>query len=821
LEIEKQGFKTRKQEVDRVISCQIVDRMKFIRSSCLRPVLKGRTFILAGSMLMSAMRAMSGQPVAEYRYRIPVDTAILPRQTMTEIRRSSSGAAPEQVYVTDAGRQGVFVADAADQESPDDSAMTLVGPGGRRFKRVTLNGIVDARWFGAIPGDGRDDADALQRALDFCTANGNRYTTVHLSPGVYVLSHPILLYNWTGRSYGFHSTSLEGEASFWESSGNGTILQCTFKDRFAIGVQLGKGNRISRLRILGGFKPPFRDKFSFYQTGFDEFRDPSCRDTNFSPFSAIVIDPFSNSTEQVPADGGYPGYSSWYRGSGGMNGSTGITIEDVAIDGFVVGVCSSPNSFTRNAELTYINKIQFSNTKLCISGSQDQEKGNVVTNLGCWGTTHTIFATGLYGAHTPGNWYIENCNIAGYVNRLVFNQQGGYFASHFRNIFAESLGRLGTILSSTGSTFESSELGFAYYHEHLGQYLSPQIETWGVTFIGCDIRMYGTFKPVTLSGAATYIGCSFEAVPFCDYLAARSPSFVNCLVGDATLGLSGVKNMYGPDAWRAIAYGSWCVADGTDRLSTDNAAPALTYPIHLTGEATRLVSSAKDGIRSATIPLRPDEKGRVREGDIISTHAGDKVQGVLGTVTAVTDANFTVSYLPSWAVDGQSYYLSVFLPLYTMSFLGDMTAGSDRITNVKSDFGQFEPFIRLGGLMLCSRLINTEYNQTWRGSLFRIVAYDAASHTVTLDQRATQSGKGVYFSNTNAIKDVHVENFEPGFGYLDKYAASEILQEGGHLFSRDATTGKTLRYLVTKSGYYNAAANHDTRQAEWVAEDKH
>jgi pectate lyase-like protein len=739
---------------------------------------------------------------------------------MNELRTARTAVQYNEVYIADAGRQGVFRADAADNRSADDSSMVLVAAGGRRFKRETVNGTVDVRWFGAIAGDGGDDQPAIQKAVDFCTAHGNQYSTVHFGPGIYLIARPIILYKWNG-TYAFHSTNLEGESSFWESSGNGTIIQCTFKDKFAIGIQLGKGNRISRLRITGGFKPPFKDKYSFYQMSFGDFRDPSCRDTDFSPYAAIVIDPFSNSAAQLPTDGGYPGYASWYRGNGSWSGSTGIGIEDVSINGFVVGVCSSPNAFTRNAELTNINKIQFSDTKLCISGSQDQEKGNVVTNLGCWGVTHTIFATGLYGAHTPGNWYVENANIAGFVNRFVYNLQNGYFGSHFRNIFAESLGRLGAIFSHQGTTFESSELGFAYYNIEAGQYLSPQIDCSGVTFIGCNFRMYGTFLPVTIHGSSTFDGCSFEAVPFADYAGHDYPTFVNTFVqfNQCPLGISGSRTILPAEAWQCHAYGQNTITSGAAALTTDNAAPAVAYPIDLMGGPTLLHITVQDGIRSAMIGLTPDAAGRVRKGDVICPDPDDESQGIMGAVTAVTADNFTLSYIPSWVKEGRKYYLHVFLALRTLTFLGDMTAGSNRITNVKVDFGDPGRFITLGGLMQCNKFVNKQCNPVWRRSLFRIVSYDAAARTLTLDQRATRTAAGVYFSNTNAVKDLHLENYGEGFSFLERYNTDMLVQQGGRIFTTD-TAGNTVRYLVTKSGYYNASANHDQRQGEWVRADQ-
>ncbi|WP_431212367.1 hypothetical protein ACQ86N_42730 [Puia sp. P3] len=206
-------------------------------------------------LLLATRTSLLAHPGAPSYISSP-DTSILPKQNMKAIRSMAPAGLADELYLTDAGRQGIFVADASDKQSPDDSAMVLVTASGKRFRRMTNNGTVDVRWFGAIPGDGKDDWAAIQKAVDFCTNYGDKYTTVHLGPGVYEISQPIMLYRLAGNGYGFHSTNLEGESSFWESSGNGTTIQCDFKDKFAIGVQLGKGNKIRRLKIIGGFKPP-------------------------------------------------------------------------------------------------------------------------------------------------------------------------------------------------------------------------------------------------------------------------------------------------------------------------------------------------------------------------------------------------------------------------------------------------------------------------------------------------------------------------------------------------------------------------------------
>ena len=82
----------------------------------------------------------------------------------------------------------------------------------------------------------------------------------------------------------------------------------------------------------------------FFNISFQDFKDNVCRDTRFSPYAAIVIDPFTNlSSNKMPADGGYPGLTSYYVQFNRFStntGSTGTEIEDISINNFFVGICS-------------------------------------------------------------------------------------------------------------------------------------------------------------------------------------------------------------------------------------------------------------------------------------------------------------------------------------------------------------------------------------------------------------------------------------------------------------------------------------------------
>ena len=247
---------------------------------------------------------------------------------------------------------------------------------------------------------------------------------------------------------------------------------------------------------------------------FEDFTDGKCRDSRYSPYAGIVIDPFTNLPgDKLPADGGYPSLLDYYGKSGRLrtqSGSTGTELEELSISGFVVGICSSPNGLTRNAEITIINKIQFSNCKLCISGGQDQEKENVISNIYCWGGTHTIFGTDLYGGpRMAGNWNIDHVNIAGGVVRFIYNDQHGYFPTYISNVFAESLGSFGTFNSQLACEVSDCIFDFAY-QSIAGVQTLLIANGENVLFRSCNFRYYGEKTPLLMQGNCIFEHCYFS-----------------------------------------------------------------------------------------------------------------------------------------------------------------------------------------------------------------------------------------------------------------------------------------------------------------------
>ena len=423
----------------------------------------------------------------------------------------------------------------------------IVNPG-------SVNQYFSVKWFGA--GMVPDNSVPIQRAINTCIKNNIR--TVFIPAGRYTTSHPLIIRGSEGvKEAGFCTLEILGESSFWDSN-MGSEIHPDFNNTFAIGIQNGKGCKLRKLTITGLFAPPSSsDSHKFFNTSFENFTDGKCRDSRYSPYSAIVIDPFTNlSSNPMPADGGYPGLTAYYGKANNFStqtGSTGTEIEELRINNFVVGICSSPNGLTRNAEISIINKIQFEDCKLCISGGQDQEKGNVVSNIYCWGGTHTIFATGLYGGERmAGNWNIDHANIAGAVVRFIYNDQHGYFPTYVSHVFAESLGMWGTVNSELACEISDCHIDFAYKSQAGDQNL---LTSWGnaVVYCNCNFRYYGESTPMQMEGNCIFEYCFFSGKP----VIKGDATFIKCSINGKMTAIQGSSSLLTAKQiiWIAIAAG--------------------------------------------------------------------------------------------------------------------------------------------------------------------------------------------------------------------------------------------------------------------------
>ncbi len=397
----------------------------------------------------------------------------------------------------------MFKPDPSDRSTPDDSAMTLVSGSGVRFKRVIDGRSLNARWFGARGNGTSDDWPALQRAIDYILANDHAPRTLFLPAGGYRISRPLLIARFTGKGYLQSSINLEGPANSKDLSTGGATIAPTFNNTFAIGIQLGKGVLIKDIFIRGAFYFPDRlNAIQIDTLSLAEWTDGTTRDNRVTPYSGIVIDPFSDPGAFASEKDMYPGLRGYYVPGMNRSGSTAVQITGCSITNFVVGVMITPSN-QQNGELIDVIDCDISSNKVAYAMSQAQSKECHVDRLKVWGATHTVFDNVSYGlSHGDGAGIpmVDGANIAGNVKQLC-NIMAPSFSGVFRNVYGEGLFRLGYVGGAASVSFEDCQLDFATQGPGI-PYPDFYVAGSGASFHGCILRTYmdGKGYRLVLSG---------------------------------------------------------------------------------------------------------------------------------------------------------------------------------------------------------------------------------------------------------------------------------------------------------------------------------
>src|SRR6185312_15060399 len=219
------------------------------------------------------------------------------RINLSEFRNiRSSSALGQNFFLTDPGREGVFVPDPSDRTTADDSVMTLRTADGLLYRRIVEQGILNVRWFGAVGNGAVDDWPALQKAINYVlnqpSAAGR---TLYFPSGAYRITQPLLIARLDGHVYRQSSINLVGPASSRDLGMGAATIETTFDNTFAIGIQSGKGVQIKNLVIRGQFTfPDHLNPIQVDTLSFGQWTDASARQNPRSPYAGIVIDPFSD-----------------------------------------------------------------------------------------------------------------------------------------------------------------------------------------------------------------------------------------------------------------------------------------------------------------------------------------------------------------------------------------------------------------------------------------------------------------------------------------------------------------------------------------------
>jgi hypothetical protein len=669
-----------------------------------------------------------------------------------------------------------------------------------------MSNMVSVVWFGA--GTVSDSQPAIQKAVSVVIGSTALPKTVYFPRGSYIINAPVIIakYNSTLAQYEQATVLLKGEEPgvnrFSELAA--TII-VNFKDRFGFGFQLCKSGGIESLTIIGLYTVPSMATDAFFNNNpFSSYGDPTCRDSRYSPYCAVAIDPFLYNA--LPPDGGYPGndgngvaLSTYYTKATGQpdtrSGSSGLYFKDLFVSNFTVCFAETPNGETQDGEAMIYEDIQVANCKLGFSSAQAQEKSNSYEKIICWGITHTLFSNGDYGiSNSAGNVIVQTVNIAGAVNRVLNWGVGGWFPSYFKNIYAESLGSFGNLLSSgiacavEDSIFDFEIIateGFGNYYPANHVYVTKEI-----TFRSCVFRLYdNNGLPVLLAGSGVYEECTFETAPITrieeGLSSADTIQFYNCLLSlfGGKLGsreyVRGSINQFGGYS----LYGDYSLTDSTSQIYGVFGQYAIQFyqPRIFLNYAISATITISGTNRSFTFTTIYYSLFVVNEPIGVIQGANYEFCGIVTAIDSAT-GTVTVSYAPASLANG-AYYMCLYAFLKPFRILGDLTEGSNSITNVVD--GGFPG--NVGDLVFLPEL----------GGYCRITATSGSTYTVTNNSFITKTGVTL----TPPAITYKMNSFNPYAPASTQVGANTVFKKGDTLI--DTYNGIYREYICIADGMFN------------------
>lgn len=354
--------------------------------------------------------------------------------------------------------------------------------------------------FGAI-GDGiSDDTAAIQAAIDSYYKGEDGGNIIFLPAGVYRITDTIHL----GYGTTFTSLTLIGAGKKYRAGSNfhGTAIIADFTDRPAIAIQGARSTRIEGITIYGSHTYISDNYLATELTTVDdtdkENWSGTASDSQYAPYAAIAIDPYSGERPDIHyPDVDYPeflGTVAQYN----KNYSSDVSISDVAISNFIVGIVNQPCNADGNGDFTTLHNVSIERCKYGVSVGNTQSR-----NFGMYDCEiSTVYAALVNNVHgrKSGKWNgtISNLSVSRAINIFSFGSSAYFGPLSILHLYAESIWRIGDI--SFGSSNETSiSINGSQFKFGL------QIDSRGVP----PTSLYASNQP----GRITFRECSFVNYP--------------------------------------------------------------------------------------------------------------------------------------------------------------------------------------------------------------------------------------------------------------------------------------------------------------------
>jgi len=373
---------------------------------------------------------------------------------------------------------------------------------------------------------GTDNTTAIQAAIDYSIyGSGKRHVTI--LGGRYRTTATLQAGYGTAGNY--DSVVIEGVGYRYrgEAVFSGTSLHPSQTDSPCINFQGGRGSVLRGMAIIGklgsyitahhlagdGGTPDLDDTVS---SNWTDTSLGSNTDSRYAPYAGIAVDAYSGTRPGTSyPDVTYPSFLGATSQYGKLT-SQDVLIEDVFIEGFIVGVANQPSDTDSNGDFTNLNRVYVSRCKWGVSVGNSQSRNFGLSNVkGSY--LYAMLTNDKHGKQL-GKFGGAITNLSLYGGVINIFEFRNFYAEpiHFVNFYGESLWRIGTIATGTTNTrsviFTAGEFSFGAQNDTRGY---PANVLSDAAYGGLDMQFRGCYFINYNSVASFYMrGVTFDGSYF-------------------------------------------------------------------------------------------------------------------------------------------------------------------------------------------------------------------------------------------------------------------------------------------------------------------
>lgn len=654
-------------------------------------------------------------------------------------------------------------------------------------------------WFGAVGDAVTDDYAAIQKTID--AAISSKVAYVRLLSGAHVISQGLLVRATSGTT----TFTMEGVMDY--DSNPATAIYCNDTTSFAIGIQSARAVAIRNMYIAGlnrSFSPSTANVISYTNA---QWRSTLGRDSRYSPFAGIVVDPFKNG---APADGGYPGFASQYSLTQGT--STNLNFENVVIRFFTVGIMVSPSGVNALGSEIKIGNVTIARCRVGVATGGTQNRS--VDMVDC----KVAFVASGVDASSYGNQAAPMPRVIG--GQFTFLKDiliapASFGGGPLLGVYGESVYRIGSWSGLSGEVLSFKDCEIKLVSNENSGTTSPAsiLDATGakIMFVGGSIYQ-STYAPVEMNVRELFLKGVRIARPIINNPNGNSNEsrvyYEGCQIDGYNLEqrFSYVSPVIlGKDLQRA--YGNLEIPGQTVsyyEAGTNNDNTAVFTNLNDAEDHNVLLSSSiavTIDTTAMTATFAPSNPERYRVGDILfsstnlssSTPAATSKASTFGIVTSVGATDVVCSRIPGGIVSG-TYNVYLWAErIFTGTYLANITSGSNKCVIVSKNTGN----PTLSQVWKAGTRVFAKSNQSPTSGLYTglyVVSVTADTLYLSGNVGSTVSNleifcadyRGVYYSYDNTYQTGASTNRTVGYQTGDEivfashaYRAKAIVTAGG------------------------------------------